>query len=131
MPAPKTDVTDRLRRRGDRLSLEAAAEIDLLRDRLYRRHSHSTVAGILKAKRGGKQFGGLRAAGMAAMAQAMARAEKMRPVMAELAKLSANKAAAELNRRGVKSATGGSWSATTVLRVRRRLRRLARAARSQ
>ena len=33
-------------------------------------------------------------------------ADKMRPVMEELASLSAHKAAGELNRRGIKSATG-------------------------
>jgi hypothetical protein len=43
----------------------------------------------------------------------------MKPVMDELAELSAQKTAAELNRRGVKSATGGLWYAQTVLRLRR------------
>jgi hypothetical protein len=41
--------------------------------------------------------------------------------MAELVGLSAQKAAAELNRRGIKSATGGLWYAQTVLRLRDRL----------
>jgi hypothetical protein len=42
-------------------------------------------------------------------------------VMEELAALSAHKAAAELNRRGIKSATGGAWYPATVLRLRERL----------
>jgi hypothetical protein len=41
--------------------------------------------------------------------------------MEELAALSAHKAAAELNRRGIKSATGGVWYPATVLRLRERL----------
>ena len=48
-------------------------------------------------------------------------ADKMRPVMEELATLSAHKVAAELNRRGIKSATGGQWYPATVLRLRERL----------
>jgi len=39
----------------------------------------------------------------------------------ELAGLSANATAAELNRRGVQTARGGEWTATTVLNVRKRL----------
>jgi hypothetical protein len=45
----------------------------------------------------------------------------MRPVLAELAGLSAHKTAAELNRRKVISATGGKWYAATVIRLRERL----------
>jgi hypothetical protein len=41
--------------------------------------------------------------------EAAALAERMWPVMAELAHLSAHQAAAELNRRKVVSATGGKW----------------------
>jgi hypothetical protein len=41
--------------------------------------------------------------------------------MEELAPLSAHKAAGELNRRGIKSATGGVWYPATVLRLRERL----------
>jgi hypothetical protein len=47
-------------------------------------------------------------------------AERMRPILAELAHLpSARQIAAELNRRGIKSATGGQWSSKTVTRLRR------------
>ena len=45
----------------------------------------------------------------------------LRPVFAELASLSANKAAAELNARKVETPTGSRWSAQTVIRVRDRL----------
>jgi hypothetical protein len=45
----------------------------------------------------------------------------MRPVMAELASLSAHRAAAELNRRKVATATGGSWHPATVIRLRERI----------
>jgi len=46
----------------------------------------------------------------------------MRPVMAQLAGLSAHKAAAELNRRKIASATGGKWYAATVIKLRDRHR---------
>jgi hypothetical protein len=45
----------------------------------------------------------------------------MRPVMAQLAGLSAHKAAADLNRRKIASATGGKWYAATVIKLRDRL----------
>ena len=53
--------------------------------------------------------------------EAAALAERMRPVMAQLAGLSAHKAAAELNRRKIASATGGKWYAATVIKLRDRL----------
>ncbi len=53
--------------------------------------------------------------------EAAALAERMRPIMQELAALSANAAAAELNRRKIASATGGKWHPITVIRLRRRL----------
>ena len=52
--------------------------------------------------------------------EAAALAERMRPVMAQLAGLSAHKAAAELNRRKIASATGGKWYAATVIKLRDR-----------
>jgi hypothetical protein len=49
-------------------------------------------------------------------------AERMRPTLVELARLpSARQTAAELNRRGIKSATGGEWSSKTVGRLQQRL----------
>jgi hypothetical protein len=49
------------------------------------------------------------------------RAEQLRSILSELAGLSANKAAAELNRRGVPTPQGGQWHALTVIRLRQRL----------
>jgi hypothetical protein len=45
----------------------------------------------------------------------------LRAIFAELAELSARKAAGELNRRGVATPAGGKWHAVTVIRVRERL----------
>jgi hypothetical protein len=59
-------------------------------------------------------------------AEAPAFAEQMRGVFAELEELSAYRAAAMLNKRGVPSARGGRWVPTQVVRVRRRLARLAK-----
>jgi DNA invertase Pin-like site-specific DNA recombinase len=55
------------------------------------------------------------------MAKADDFAEMLRPVFAELAKLSANACAIELDRRGLATARGGKWSATAVIRLRERL----------
>ena len=49
------------------------------------------------------------------------RAKELRPVLAELAGLSANKAADELNRRGIATPKGARWHALTVVRLRKRL----------
>ena len=46
---------------------------------------------------------------------------QMKPILGELASMSANQAAAELNRRKVATPTGAQWHATTVIRLRRRL----------
>ena len=49
-------------------------------------------------------------------------AELTRPLLrGELAGLSANAAAAELNRRGVQTARGGSWTARSVLNLKARI----------
>src|SRR4051794_16612725 len=53
-------------------------------------------------------------------ASAQAFAERLRPVLAGLAKLSANAAAAELDRRGFATARGGKWTARGVINVRAR-----------
>jgi hypothetical protein len=57
----------------------------------------------------------------AAKAEAVARAEKLRLLFAELAHLGVRKAAEELNRRKVETAAGRRWHPMTVLRVRKRL----------
>jgi hypothetical protein len=51
----------------------------------------------------------------------MSEAWRLRPVMAELADLSARKAAEELDRRKSVSATGGRWYAATVIKLRERI----------
>jgi DNA invertase Pin-like site-specific DNA recombinase len=54
-------------------------------------------------------------------ANAQAFAEGLRPALVELAGLSANAAAQELDRRGYATARGGKWSATAVITARGRL----------
>jgi hypothetical protein len=72
-----------------------------------------------------KQFGGHNAQSDKNAAEAAAFAEKMRPILAEFEALSAHKAAIALNERSVPTAAGGRWSPAQVIRVRRRLSRLA------
>jgi hypothetical protein len=67
------------------------------------------------------KLGGWTAGSERSAKEAAALAERMRPVMAQLAGLSAHKAAAELNRRKIASATGGKWYAATVIKLRGRL----------
>ena len=59
---------------------------------------------------------------MTVAASAQAFAERQRPVLAELTELSANAAAAELDRRGFATARGGKWSARSIISVRARLK---------
>jgi DNA invertase Pin-like site-specific DNA recombinase len=54
-------------------------------------------------------------------ANAQAFAERLRPALAKLAGMSANAAAAELDRRGYATARGGKWTAGLVLTARKRL----------
>jgi DNA invertase Pin-like site-specific DNA recombinase len=60
-------------------------------------------------------------------AQAMERAEALRPIFTELSGRSLRAIAAELNARGLKTSRGKPWSSPTVLRVQRRLERRGRA----
>jgi hypothetical protein len=69
----------------------------------------------------GVKLGGLNARGIKNREAAKARAEALRPILVELAGMSANAIAAELNRRNVPTPTGRPWSAVTVIRVQRRL----------
>jgi hypothetical protein len=46
---------------------------------------------------------------------------ELAPIMAELAELSANQAAAELNRRKIASSSDGKWHPATVISLRERL----------
>ena len=69
----------------------------------------------------GVKLGGLNAGVIRSRDEAKARAEALRPVLAELASMSARAIAAELNRRAVPTPNGKPWHATTVIRVQRRL----------
>jgi hypothetical protein len=101
----ETDLVTRLRRRGDRLSLEAAAVIEQLRadsasarTAARRRMSAAVQAGMLKTRREGRQVGGFNPESARRVAEAQEFAEKLRPVLGELANLSARQVAAELTR---------------------------------
>jgi DNA invertase Pin-like site-specific DNA recombinase len=88
--------------------------------------SERTKAALASAKRRGTnrrgdplKLGGWTAGSEKAKADALAFAEKVRPVFVELSDKGFRRAshvAAELNRRKVPSFTGGTWSATTVNR---------------
>jgi len=54
-------------------------------------------------------------------AAAAERDEALRPILAELAGMSANAITAALNERGVPTPRGGPWHAMSVIRVQRRL----------
>jgi DNA invertase Pin-like site-specific DNA recombinase len=82
--------------------------------------SQRTKQGLQAAKRGVK-LGGWTAGSERSQKEAAALAERLRPVMQELAALSARQAAAELNRRKIPTATGGQWYAATVIRLRERI----------
>ena len=84
--------------------------------------SQRTKDALAAKKAQGVKFGGLNAKGVANREEAKARAEGLRPVLAELAGRSANAIAIELNARGVPTPTGSPWSAKTVIRVQHRLR---------
>ena len=84
--------------------------------------SQRTEQGLAAAKRRGVKLGGWTAGSERSAQEAAATVERMRPVMRELADLSLLAAATELNRRGIKSATGGKWHAATVIRLRGRLK---------
>jgi DNA invertase Pin-like site-specific DNA recombinase len=76
----------------------------------------------LAAKRAqGVKLGGLNAKGIANRDEAKARAEALRPILAELNGLSARAIAAELNKRNAPTPNGGPWHSMTVIRVQRRL----------
>jgi selenocysteine lyase/cysteine desulfurase len=54
-------------------------------------------------------------------AAAKERAERLRPIVAELADKSTHEIARILNERKIATPTGRPWSATTVIRIRQRL----------
>src|SRR5262249_49000163 len=73
------------------------------------------------ARRRGVKLGGRNAQSDKFAAAAGAFAEQMRPILADLEGLSANRVAIILNERGIPSAAGGKWQAVQVMRVRQRL----------
>ena len=83
--------------------------------------SQRTKQGLQAAKKRGVKLGGWTAGSERSQMEAATLAERMRPVMQELAGLSARQAAAELNRRKIPTATGGQWYAATVIRLRERI----------
>ena len=80
-----------------------------------------TRLALAAAKARGVKLGGTNKQSLANQAAARERAEKLRPILAELFALSARAASIELNRRSVKTPGGGMWHAETVSRVRARL----------
>lgn len=80
-----------------------------------------TKAALAQAKARGVKLGGLNDAGIERQAEAMNRAEQLRPILVELAGLSLRAAAKALNDRGIMAPTGKPWSAVTMARVRERL----------
>jgi DNA invertase Pin-like site-specific DNA recombinase len=81
-----------------------------------------TRAALAAAKERGVVLGNptLPAMNAAQQAASAERARALLPAIEQTASLSATAAAVELNRRGVKSATGAPWSAKTVIRLRER-----------
>jgi hypothetical protein len=73
------------------------------------------------AKARGVKLGGSNKQSLANQAAALAFAKKLKPILTELADLSANAAAIELNARKIRTPAGGRWHAMTVTRVRERL----------
>jgi DNA invertase Pin-like site-specific DNA recombinase len=80
-----------------------------------------TRIALQAAKARGVKLGGTNAQSIANRDEAQQRAEQLRPILTELAGMSANKAAAELNKREVPTPKGGQWHALTVMRLRQRL----------
>ena len=83
--------------------------------------SQRTKDALQAKKAQGVRLGGLNAKGIANRDEAKARAEALRPILAELGGASAREIARVLNDRGIATPTGAPWHAVTVLRLRRRL----------
>jgi DNA invertase Pin-like site-specific DNA recombinase len=83
--------------------------------------SQRTKDALAAKKAQGVKLGGLNAKGIANRDEAKARAEALRPILAELNGLSARAIAAELNKRNAPTPNGGPWHSMTVIRVQRRL----------
>ena len=90
--------------------------------------SQRTKAALAAAKARGVTLGNPNLAETQSKAAAAAQAEadrfaaSMRSILDSLGDISANAMARELNARHVATASGGKWSASTVIRVQRRLK---------
>ena len=80
-----------------------------------------TKEALAAARARGVKLGGHREQSDITKAEAQQRAEGLRSVFEELSGLSARKAAEELNRRRIPTATGRRWFAQQVINVRERL----------
>jgi DNA invertase Pin-like site-specific DNA recombinase len=86
--------------------------------------SQRTKDALAARKAQGKPMGGgINAKGRQNRAEALSRAELLRPIFAKLAGKSARAIAAVLNERKIATPTGGLWHSVTILRVQRRLER--------
>jgi DNA invertase Pin-like site-specific DNA recombinase len=83
--------------------------------------SERTKAGLAAARAKGKKLGGINRKSIEIRDAARKRAEELRPIFAELADLSLNAMADELNKRGIATPAGGQWHPMTVKRVRARV----------
>jgi DNA invertase Pin-like site-specific DNA recombinase len=83
--------------------------------------SRRTKEALAAARSRGIVLGGLRDKGRELQAEAEERAEALRPVFEEMAKLGHRAAARALNERRIPTPNGRPWSAVTVTRVRQRL----------
>jgi hypothetical protein len=101
-----------------RFTREASANGIPLR---FNRFGWRSKDALAAKKAQGVKLGGLNAKGVANRDGAKARAEALRPILAELSDLSARAIAGELNARGIATPSGGRWHAETVIRVQRRL----------
>ncbi len=84
--------------------------------------SQRTRDALAEKKAQGVKLGGLNAKGIQNRDEAKARAEALRPVLAELAGMSSSAIAAELNARKIPTPNGGIWHAGSVIRVQNRLK---------
>ena len=83
--------------------------------------SRRTKDALAAAKARGIVVGGLREKGIQLQAEALERAEALRPVFTELSGSSHRAVAKALNERGIQTMTGKAWTAVQVIRVRERL----------
>ena len=100
-----------------------AAPFRRLAERERRVIGERTRLALQAAKKRGVKLGGTNRKSLQNREEALARAERLRPIMSELAGMSARAAAAVLNERGIETPAGGRWHAVTVNRVRQRLQR--------